>query len=301
MSNKALNEKPIPEPENEDEKKPSVLKSIMDGVMGIFEEKSPDPSLKEAIEEVIEEHEEEGETPLSVQEKVMLHNVLSFADVTVADIMVPRADIIAVASGISLEDVKAHIIRERHTRIPVYNKTLDQVEGFLHIKDLFAMIAEDQPYNLKKVLRPMIFVPPSMFIQDLLIKMRRLGSHMAIVVDEYGGTDGLVTLEDVVEELVGDIQDEHDEEDSMPALKRISDHIIEADARVRIERLERELGLNLMSQTDGEDDFETLGGLIFFLVSRIPAKGEKITHESGIEFEILDADPRSIQRVRIKV
>jgi magnesium and cobalt transporter len=300
MANKDTDDA-LPPSKSEEEKKPSVLKSFVDGVMGIFEEKSSEATLKEAIEEVIEEHEEEGDDALSVQEKVMLHNVLSFGDVEVSDIMITRADIVAVPADISLEDLKSHIIRERHTRIPVYSKTLDQVEGFLHIKDLFAMIAEDQAYDIKKVLRPMIFVPPSMRVADLLVKMRRLGSHMAIVVDEYGGTDGLVTLEDLVEELVGDIQDEHDEEEALPAIKRISDHLVEADARVRIERLERELGLNLMSQTDGEDDFETLGGLIFFLTSRVPAKGEKITHESGLEFEILDADARRIHRVRIKV
>lgn len=292
---------PLPDAKIEEEKKTSILQSFLDGVMGIFEEKSPDATLKEAIEEVIEEHEEEGDDALSVQEKVMLHNVLSFGDVEVSDIMITRADIVAVPADISLEQLKSHIIRERHTRIPVYTKTLDQVEGFLHIKDLFPMIAEDQPYDLKKVLRPMIFVPPSMLVPDLLVKMRRLGSHMAIVVDEYGGTDGLVTLENLVEELVGDIQDEHDEEEALPAIKRISEHVVEADARVRIERLERELGLNLMSQTDGEDDFETLGGLIFFLTSHVPAKGEKITHETGVEFEILDADARRIHRVRMKV
>ncbi len=283
----------------EEEKKHSVFKSFVDGVIGMFDEKAPEATLKEAIEEVIEEHEEEGENPLSVQEKVMLHNVLAFGDVEVADIMIPRADIVAVAAHISLEQLKSHIIRERHTRIPVYGKTLDQVEGFLHIKDLFAMIAEDQPYDLKKVLRSMIFVPPSMRVADLLVKMRRLGSHMAIVVDEYGGTDGLVTLEDLVEELVGDIQDEHDEEEMLPGIRRLSEHVVEVDARVRIDRLERELGVNLIQQTGEEEDFDTVGGLIFSLANCVPTKGEKITHASGITFEILDADPRRIQRVKM--
>lgn len=256
-------------------------------------------SLKEAIEEVLEEHEEDANA-LASQEKTMLHNLLAFGEMTVGDIMIPRTDIVAVPNDITLDCLKAHILEERHTRIPVYRNTLDHVEGFLHVKDLFAIIAGDQPYEMTAIIRPMLFVPPSMRITDLLVKMQRLSSHMAIVVDEYGGTDGLVTLEDMFEEIVGDIHDEHDEENGERQIIRTNEHTYEADARIPVEMLEMELGLELLTEIDEEDcDFETLSGLIFYLLGRVPAKGEKIKHSSGITFEILEADPRRIGKVRL--
>lgn len=276
----------------------SVMDALISRVKSIFSSKS-DSSLKEAIEEVLVEHEEEsGEMP--AEEKAMLQNVLAFGDMNVGDIMVPRADIVAVPHDVSLEALKSHIIEQRHTRVPVYKDSLDHVEGFLHIKDLFPMIAEDSAYNLPAVLRPMLFVPPSMPIIDLLVKMRRLGSHMAIVVDEHGGTDGLVTLEDLFEEIVGDIQDEHDEEDHKRQFVRLSAHVVDADARISIETLERDLGLVLVSPSNEEEqDFETLGGLLFFELGRVPAKGEKVKHHTGLTFEVLEADARRISKVRI--
>lgn len=277
---------------------PSVVDALVARVKSLFAPKQ-DSSLKEAIEEVLVEHEEEaGEIP--AEEKVMLQNVLAFSDMTVGDIMVPRGDIVAVPNDVTIDDLKSHILEERHTRIPVYKESLDHVEGFLHIKDLFPMIAGDAPFHLAAVLRPMLFVPPSMPIIDLLVKMRRLGSHMAIVVDEHGGTDGLVTLEDLFEEIVGDIQDEHDEEEHKRQFVRISAHVVDANARITIDTLERDLGLQIISAADEEEqDFETLGGLIFFELGRVPAKGEKIRHSSGLTFEILEADPRRIFKVRI--
>ncbi len=262
----------------------------------------PDGSIKEAIEEaieeVLEEHEESTDQQLAPEEKNLLRNVLTFGDITVHDIMTPRMDIQAVPISISLEDLKRHIIEQRHTRIPVYRDTMDQVEGFLHIKDMVPLIAGDQVFDLQRVMRPMLFVPPSMRILDLLLRMRRQGSHMAVVVDEYGGTDGLVTLEDLFEEIVGDIQDEHDEEEGDRELVRIRDGLYEADARVRIEKIESELNISLQPE-DGEEEFDTLAGLIFFTLGHVPTRGEIIPHESGLRFEILEADPRRIKRVRI--
>jgi len=258
-----------------------------------------DSSLKEALEEVIEEHEDHDEECLAPEEKVMLHNVLSFRDIKVSDIMVTRSDIAAVASDISWPALKAHIGEQGHTRIPVYEGTLDSVKGFIHVKDLLPLISAENEYELKKLLRPLLFVPPSMRIIDLLVQMRHAGSHMAIVVDEYGGTDGLVTMEDLFEEIVGDIQDEHDEdEEQEDRIVRISDHIFEVNARIGIDRLEQQLGLNLVTE-EKEDEFDTLGGLIFFMLGRVPGKGEILPHISGVRFEILDADPRRIRKVRI--
>jgi CBS domain containing-hemolysin-like protein len=258
-----------------------------------------DASLKEVLEDAIEEHQEQASEQLAPEEKLMLHNILRFSEIHVSDIMIPRTDIVAVPSDISLPELKAHMIEQRHTRVPVYKETLDQVLGFIHIKDMMPMIAGDQPYDLQKVLRNLLFVPPSMRIMDLLIRMRQAGSHMVIVVDEYGGTDGLVTMENVVEEIVGDIQDEHDDDEpDDEAIVRVNVDAVEVSARISIETLEKELGLNLVTE-ERADEFDTLGGLIFFQLGRVPAKGESITTISGVRFEIIDADPRRIHRVRI--
>ncbi|MDX2112634.1 MAG: hemolysin family protein [Alphaproteobacteria bacterium] len=256
-------------------------------------------SLKEVLDEVIEEHEEHSEERLEPEEKVMLHNVLSFGDTQVHDIMVPRTDIEAVPQDIAMPQLKTHIMEHRHTRIPVYEETLDHVRGFVHVKDLLPMFAGDQPFSLTSVLRPVLFVPPSMRIVDLLRKMRHSGSHMAMVVDEYGGTDGLVTLEDVVEEIIGDIRDEHD--DSEEDTNRIHKHaagVYDVSARIHIDALEKSLGLNLITE-EKDDDFDTLGGLIFFQIGRVPVKGEVVPHIGGMRFEILEADARRIHKIRI--
>ncbi len=258
----------------------------------------PGYTLKETLEEVIEEHEEQTEETLPLEEKRMLHNVLSFGDIKVSDIMVPRNDIAAVPHTISLLQLKQHILRYRHTRIPVYRDTLDQMLGFIHVKDLLPMLSGDMGYDLPSLMRNLLLVPPSMRIIDLLVKMRKSGTHLAIVVDEYGGTDGLITLEDLFEKIVGDIQDEHDTGNEDEAVARISDRIYEVTARIPIETLEQKLGLNLVTE-EKIGEFDTLGGLIFFQLSRVPAKGEMISHPTGIRFEIVDADPRRINKVRI--
>ena len=280
------------------ERKPSLLAEVKSWLRHALGARN-DASLKEVLEDAIEEHQEQASEQLAPEEKLMLHNILRFSEIHVSDIMIPRTDIVAVPSDISLPELKAHMIEQRHTRVPVYKETLDQVLGFIHIKDMMPMIAGDQPYDLQKVLRNLLFVPPSMRIMDLLIRMRQAGSHMVIVVDEYGGTDGLVTMENVVEEIVGDIQDEHDDDEpDDEAIVRVNVDAVEVSARISIETLEKELGLNLVTE-ERADEFDTLGGLIFFQLGRVPAKGESITTISGVRFEIIDADPRRIHRVRI--
>lgn len=275
-------------------RKPSLLTSLRNVFFCKHE-----ASLKDAIEEAIEEHAENSDEKLAPQERVMLHNVLSFGERTVADIMIPRTDIVAVAHDITLPALKAHIIDQRHTRTPVYEDTLDHVIGFLHVKDLLPMIAEDKPYNVRAYLRSLLYVPPSMKVVDLLARMRAAGSHMAIVVDEHGGTDGLVTLEDVVEEIVGDIQDEHDEDEASDnKITKIGEKMLEVNGRIRIEQLEQFLGQEL-SNNDDSGEFETLAGLISAQIGRVPARGEIVEHASGLKFEITDADPRRIRRVRV--
>ena len=259
----------------------------------------PDASLKETIEDIIDEHGDEASDRLEPEERIMLHNVLSFGETKVSDIMIPRTDICAVAADVTLPELKAHIFEQKHTRIPIYAETLDQVLGFIHVKDLLPMIGGETEFDLQAVMRNVLFVPPSMRIIDLLVKMRHTGGHIAIVVDEYGGTDGLVTMEDLFEEIVGDIHDEHDEnEEDENKITPISEGIFEVNSRIRIEKLEKELGLNLVTE-ENDDEFDTLGGLIFFQLGRVPVKGESIPHISGIRFDILEADPRKIKKVRI--
>ena len=257
-----------------------------------------DTTLKEEIEELLEEHEEDdGE--LAGEERIILENVLAFGDTTVGDILIPRTDISAVPEDMPLDELKEFFVKNRHTRVPVYRENLDHIEGFLHIKDLYSVVASEKKFDIGELLRPMIFVPPSMPVADLLLKMRKLSSHMAIVVDEYGGTDGLVTLEDVFEELVGDIQDEHDEEETQNEIVRVSAHVADVDARIEVEDLESELGLKLEQESEEGADYETLGGWIFMILGRIPTAGEVVKHPIGVHFEILEADPRRISRVRI--
>jgi len=257
-----------------------------------------DNSLKEALEEVIEEHEEDGGESLPQEEQDMLKKVLNFGDLSVHDIMTPRMDIKAVEYSTSLEDLKTHVIEYRHTRVPVYNDTLDNVKGFIHIKDLMPLLSGDHPFNMALVLRDMLFVPPSMKLTTLIVKMRTAGVHMAIVIDEYGGTDGLVTLEDMFEEIVGEIPDEHDEDELGEPLTWTEQGFCDADARIRVERLDTDLGLTF-EHAEGEADYDTLGGLIFYQLGHVPVEGETIAHRNGVRFEILEADPRRIKKVRV--
>ncbi len=258
-----------------------------------------DSSLKETIEEIIEEHNGQEDDTLEPEERVMLHNVLTLGDTKVSDIMVPRTDISAVPVDIGLAELKAHILEQQHTRTPVYDETMDNVLGFIHVKDLMPMLGGEKKFDLRAAMRDILFVPPSMRIMDLLVKMRHAGSHMAIVVDEYGGTDGLVTMENLFEEIVGDIQDEHDEDEEQEnKIMRVSPNVYEVKARIRIDELEKELGLNLVTE-EKENEFDTLGGLIFFQLGRVPVKGEVVHHVSGLRFDIIEADPRRIKKVRI--
>lgn len=257
-------------------------------------------SLKEALEEIIEEHDEQhGELDNMVQpeEKLMLKNMLAFGEMEVEDIMVPRADIMAVAHDISLDELKRTIVEERHTRIPVYKETLDTVVGFIHLKDLVEQVFSGRSFKLESLLRRILFVPPSMKVMDLLREMRVSGTHIAVVVDEYGGTDGLVTMEDIMEEIVGDIQDEHDEEED--EFHWIGDAAMEADARMEVEKLDQCFAAPVV-QHSHDDDFDTVGGMIFAFLGRVPLAGEAFDYPTGLHITILEADARSIKRVRME-
>ncbi|MDP3329849.1 hemolysin family protein [Parvibaculum sp.] len=263
-----------------------------------------DSSLRESLEEVIEEH-EDMHRGLTAEERHMLVNILKFGELRVDDVMVPRADVVGVEEGASLEECLRLFHASSHSRMPIYRETLDDPLGMVHLKDVLAWLAPPeegapsprQPFALRSIRRDILFVPPSMPALDLLVKMQATRIHLALVIDEYGGTDGLVSIEDLVEEIVGEIEDEHDTDEG-PALVRRDDGSIDADARCPIEELEEMIGIRLVEE-EYEDDVDTLAGLVFSLLGRVPLRGELVRHPAGLEFEVKDADPRRIKRMRI--
>ncbi len=266
----------------------------------IFGENS-EPTLRAEIEDAIDEAEEsEGSHPvagdLSPAERQMLRNLLHFGEQTAGDICVTRGDIMAVPSDVSFDDLVRAFADAGHSRLPVYGESLDSVVGMVHIKDVFmANVDPSRDRSMTALMREPLFVPESMGVIELLARMRGERVHLAIVVDEFGGTEGLVTIEDVVEEIVGEIEDEHDEAEA-GMLTMLEDGLWEADARLELEELAEAVDPRLSSD---EDEVDTLGGLVFLLAGHIPHKGECVTHPSGWKLEAVDSDPRKIIRVRL--
>jgi len=272
-----------------------------------------EPDLRELIEDALARSKSDT---LSAQERSMLRRILRFGKLTVEDVMVPRADIIAVDDNVTIDELMAVFRQAEHSRLPLYHETLDDPRGMIHIRDLMSWITSQaetggeggldlSKVDLKRtvgtmnITRELLYVPGSMSVLDLLLKMQTTRLHLALVVDEYGGTDGLVSIEDLVEEVVGEIADEHDVENE-PLIRSDPRLGLIADARMPIEDLEKQLGIQLVSG-EQEEDIDTLGGLVFSIAGRIPARGELVRHPSGIEFEVLEADPRRIKRLRIHV
>ncbi|HKB22126.1 MAG TPA: hemolysin family protein [Methyloceanibacter sp.] len=305
MSNAPSLENDLPPEEARPDEEASWFERLLQ-TFGLGEE----PDLRELIEDALARSKSDT---LSTQERSMLRRILQFGTLTVEDVMVPRADIIAVDDTVSVAELMDVFRQAEHSRVPVYHETLDDPRGMVHIRDLMSWITseakadQEGTLNLAKVdlarsiasiniLREILYVPGSMSVLDLLLKMQTTRLHLALVVDEYGGTDGLVSIEDLVEEVVGDIADEHDVEDE-PLIKSDPRLGLVADARTPISDLEKYLALELASEE--QEEVDTLGGLVFAIAGRIPARGELVRHPSGIEFEVLDADPRRIQKLRI--
>jgi CBS domain containing-hemolysin-like protein len=295
-----------------------------------------DTTLRESLEGVFERHaEEDGAEIVRADARSMMLNLIEFSQMRVEDVMVARAEIIAVEATAPVLELLDCFLDAGHSRLPVFKDTLDEPVGMIHIKDFLDWLSRQgkrrsskaaghktgngkapggkpggsassvlnlSASDMKKqigdlgIMRDLLYVPPSMPAADLLVKMQSTHRHMAIVVDEYGGTDGLATIEDLVEEIVGDIADEHDEEEDL--LKQVSDTKWHADARLEIEDAEDKLGISLV-QAGADEEADTLGGLIFQLAGRVPVRGELIRHDSGVEFEILSADPRRVRKLAI--
>ena len=278
---------------------PNILKRLAQALRG-----GSAQSIRESLEEVIEESERQT-SALTPQERMMLANLLKFGELRVDDVMVPRADIIAVEEKTPLPQLIADFRAAQHSRLPVYRETLDDPLGLVHVKDIFGLLIPGPDGSLKcpdvpisKVKRDVLFVPPSMPAHELLLKMQTTHIHLALVIDEYGGTDGLVSIEDLIEEIVGDIDDEHDVEEA-PQLKLRDDGGYEADARLDLEDFKEQTGVDL-APGEADEEIDTLGGLVVQLIGRVPQRGEIIHHPSGFDFEILEADPRRVKKLRLR-
>lgn len=240
-----------------------------------------------------------GATP---DERALLSNIRTMRGQRVADIMIPRADIVAIDESATLSDMTEAFRQGAHSRLPVYRETLDDPVGFIHVKDValargFSNAAA--PFQVADFMREMLVVPASMQTGRLMQRMQQKRIHMALIVDEYGGVDGLVTIEDLVEQIVGDIEDEHDEAEAV-AWRRESDGVYVTNARAELQEFEEEAGVDLLPD-DLDEDVDTLGGLVFMLSNRVPERGEVIPHPDGHEFEVIDADPRKIKRLRVRL
>ena len=258
-----------------------------------------EPTLRDEIEEAIDSH--EGEVPkvgdLTHVERQMLRNLLHFGERTAGDVGVPRGEIIAVPNSTSFNELVAAFAEAGHSRLPVYDGSLDACIGMVHIKDVFTVQVSGAapPEDISALIRTPLFVPESMGVLDLLARMRAERVHLAIVVDEFGGTEGLVTIEDVVEEIVGDIEDEHDEE-TPGMLIPLEDGIWEADARAELEDVAEAVDARLGVV---EEDVDTLGGLAVILAGHVPQTGEIVEHPSGWRLEVTDSDARRVNRLRL--
>lgn len=254
------------------------------------------PLAREEITELLEES-IRATVSFDSHEGTLLRNMLGLRDITAIDVMVPRADIFYVDHSDPLEHVIEKMMSAGHSRVPVVNGNLDQVGGILHIKDLLRVLHGNESVDIQSLLRQPIFISPAMRVLDLLQEMRIRRLHLALVVDEYGGTDGLITIEDLVEEIIGEINDEHDE-DTSPVFDIAGDGTALAEARLEIETLEAVTGPLLGDEN--QDEIDTVGGLVIALAGRVPGRGEIIRHPTGLEFEILDSDPRHVSMVNIR-
>jgi CBS domain containing-hemolysin-like protein len=283
--------------DTDDDKSPSLLKRLAHLLRG----DDAAATMRETLEEAIEEADRQS-PGLSDQERIMLANLLKFGELRVKDVMVPRADIVAVEESTPLAELIMQFREAQHSRLVVYRETLDDPVGFVHLKSVLQqMETTESGFTLREapisaIKHDILFAPPSMPVLDLLLKMQTTHIHLALVIDEYGGTDGLVSIEDVIEEIVGDIADEHDEE--QPGARQLPSGGFVADARIDLEDFKTETGIEF--PRDEDSDIDTLGGLVVSLIGRVPQRGEIVAHPNGVEFEVLEADPRRVKRLLIR-
>ena len=273
-----------------------MIKNFLNNVL--LKAQKDKKNIKEDLETVLD-NKSNNIDGISKQERIMLMNILKIDKILARDIMIPRAEIIAVDENISFEEAIKIFVDGAHSRIPIYKEQLDNITGMLHIKDLVKFQTENHNKEkfINNIKKDILHIPPSMPVLDLLIKMQLTRLHMGVVIDEYGGVDGLITIEDVIEEITGEIEDEHDDTD-IPMFIKLSSNTFESNARLPIEELEKISQIKLLNEGD---DTDTIGGLVASIAGRVPQRGEIIKHESGMVFTIIDADPRRIKTIKISL
>jgi magnesium and cobalt transporter len=287
-SKKSSSSKPSP-------KKKSHLKKLLNFSLSLFGKKTK-KSFFSVISHLLEAYEKEG--LINSEEKKMFKNITSFGDKKVSSIMTSRADLVMIKHDADLEEIKVLITKQGHTRIPVFRENLDEIIGFIHSKDLARFLCKErEDFAVTTILRKILFVPGSMKLLDVMLRMRMARVHIAIVLDEFGGVDGLVTIENLVEEIVGDIEDEHDlpSESSFFRIKKLDEKTFEVGGRVEIRKIEEVLQKKIKKR---DDDFQTVSGLAMALFNRVPEVGEEI-EKNGMSFRIIDADGRLVKLVEI--
>ena len=240
---------------------------------------------------------EADRTSFDPHEEALLCNILGLQDLNASDVMIPRADIVSVSMAESFLEIISQMTAANHSRLPVRRDTLDDIAGIIHIKDVFAHLHAGKAPDIATLLRPALFVAPTIRLLDLLHEMRLRRRHLALVVDEFGGVDGLITIEDLVEEIVGEIEDEHDQT-VQPQMTFNEDGSILAEARLEVKELESLAG-RLLEDHD-RDEIDTLGGLVCAVAGRVPGRGEVVRHPSGLQFEVIEGDPRRLSLLRIR-
>ena len=252
--------------------------------------------LHEALAELIED--QPGEDRADAPEYALLNNIVQLKERTVADCMAPRANIIAVDAAMPFVDLARFVREQGHSRYPVHRGQLDDVIGMIHLKDIMAALVDGRAPKVEDMLRPVLYVPTAMPVMKLLMQMRVRAHNMAIAVDEYGGTDGLITIEDLVEQIVGEIEDEHDETDYAPVQQR-GDGALLVDSRMPLDDLARDHA-DFAALADGDDEIQTINGLILQLAGSVPSRGARLEHPAGFIIDVLDADARRVRRARLR-
>lgn len=285
-------------PPTDESEQPSFTERMTGWIKNLARQKDED--LHEMLAELIDDQQAqaaEGSAGFADHEYQLLRNIVELRERTVDDCMCPRADIVAIDVGTDFDSVVKFVTQEAHSRYPVYRENRDDVIGIIILKDVMAALASGEKKTVESLMREVLFVPPSMPVMKLLLQMRQKRHHMAIVVDEYGGVDGLVTIEDLVEQIVGDIEDEHDEDDyASPTIK--ADGTLLIDGRMPLSELEEQIGAFLTE--DERDTIDTVNGLALMLAGVVPTRGTILDHSSGVSFEVIEGDARRIKRLRVR-
>ncbi|HRJ66511.1 MAG TPA: hemolysin family protein [Alphaproteobacteria bacterium] len=261
-------------------------------------QQNSDDMLREAIEELIEEEDSAPQSSVAAHERMLISNILQLRDLPVIDVMVPRADIVAINGSATKEDLYSLLQQKPHSRIPVYKDDLDNIVGVMHMKDLVSALVQGRDFEIRDIMRDVLVVSPAMRVMDLLLQMRQSRVHIAFVVDEFGGIDGLITINDLISAIVGEVEDELDFDIAPQMIERPDGSAI-VDARMPLTDFEAKYG-KLFTEDEEHEENDTLGGLVSYIAGRVPARGELIKHSSGLEFEVIDADPRRIMRLRVR-